>query len=165
MDHHALRGGGDGMSIDGRDRLLAKMAAIPAEVRKQMAAALNQGADEIVGLQKRLAPKRTGALAASIVATSGGSTPSYSTFKGKSAGGAGDPDLSVRISAGNAKVRYAHLVEFGTAPHINGGKFAGSQNPGARAQPFFFPAWRALKRKVKGRVTRATKAAVRSFTA
>lgn len=35
----------------------------------------------------------------------------------------------------------AHLVEFGTAPHKNGGKFKGSQHPGTAPQPFMRPAW------------------------
>ena len=37
--------------------------------------------------------------------------------------------------------RHGHLVEFGTAPHINGGVFAGTQHPGTAPQPFMRPAW------------------------
>jgi HK97 gp10 family phage protein len=37
--------------------------------------------------------------------------------------------------------RHGHLVEFGTSPHINGGKFAGTSHPGTRPQPFMRPAW------------------------
>jgi HK97 gp10 family phage protein len=37
----------------------------------------------------------------------------------------------------------AHLVEFGTAPHINAGKFAGTKHPGTAPQPFARPAWDA----------------------
>jgi HK97 gp10 family phage protein len=37
--------------------------------------------------------------------------------------------------------RHGHLVEFGTKPHINKGKFAGSQHPGTAPQPFMRPAW------------------------
>lgn len=40
---------------------------------------------------------------------------------------------------------HAHLVEFGTAPHINGGLFAGSQHPGTAPRPFARPAWDANK--------------------
>ncbi len=40
---------------------------------------------------------------------------------------------------------HAHLVEFGTAPHINGGKFAGSKHPGTAPQPFVRPAWDATQ--------------------
>lgn len=41
------------------------------------------------------------------------------------------------------RVYHAHLVEFDTAPHINGGKFAGTKHPGTKAQPFMRPAWDA----------------------
>ena len=40
---------------------------------------------------------------------------------------------------------HAHLVEFGTAPHIVGGKFAGARHPGTAPQPFARPAWDANK--------------------
>jgi HK97 gp10 family phage protein len=144
-----------------RERLLAKMAAIPAEIRKEIAKAVREGADEIVRVQKSLAPVRTGALRDSIVATQGAAAPAYSTFRGGQGGGESDPELSVTISAGNTKVRYAHLQEFGTAPHENGGIFAGSEHPGNSPSPFFFPGYRATRRRVKGRITRATKKAIK----
>jgi len=140
--------------LQGRQRLLAKMAALPTEVRSAIKQALAEGADEITDMQKRLAPVKTGDLRNSIVQTWGGARVRYSSLSATA--GAGDPDLTVRISAGNSKVRYAHLIEFGTAPHINGGKFAGSQHPGTKAQPFFYPPYRALRKRVKSRITRAT---------
>lgn len=140
--------------LEGRKRLLAKMAALPAEVRSAIKQALAEGADEITDMQKRLAPVKTGDLRNSIVQTWGGHRVRYSSLNATA--GAGDPDLTVRISAGNSKVRYAHLIEFGTAPHINGGKFVGSQHPGTKAQPFFYPPYRALRKRVKSRITRAT---------
>lgn len=36
---------------------------------------------------------------------------------------------------------YAHFVEFGTAPHINVGRFAGSHHPGTAPDPFMRPAF------------------------
>lgn len=149
--------------IQGRERLLKKMKALPGEVRSAIKQALAEGADEITDMQKRLAPvsatgshgNAPGALRDSIVQTWGGGKVRYSSLTGNS-GAAGDPDLSVRISAGNSKVRYAHMIEFGTAPHINAGKFAGTQHPGTAAQPFFFPVYRALRKRVKSRITRAT---------
>lgn len=36
---------------------------------------------------------------------------------------------------------YAHFVEFGTRPHINGGMFAGSEHPGTSPDPFMRPAF------------------------
>lgn len=37
--------------------------------------------------------------------------------------------------------RHGHLLEFGTAPHVNGGVFTGTQHPGTAPQPFVRPAW------------------------
>lgn len=148
------------MAVDGRDRLLKKLAALAPKTREAIGKAIRQGADEIVAAQKRLAPKRTGALAASIVATSGGAAPKYSQG-GRTSGQASDPELTVVISAGNAKVRYAHLVEFSTAPHENKGLYEGSDHPGTQAQPFFYPPYRAHRKRVKARITRATKKAAR----
>lgn len=37
--------------------------------------------------------------------------------------------------------RHGHLVEFGTAPHLNKGKFAGTRHPGTSPQPFMRPAF------------------------
>ena len=160
-----------GSRMANRERLLKKMAALPAQVRSALKQSLAQNADELVAMQKRLAPvlkeakkgRRAGALRDSIVQTWGGAAPRYSSLKGEA--GAGDPDLSVTISAGNDEVRYAHLVEFPTAPHINAGKFAGSQHPGTTAQPFFYPPYRALKRRMKSRMTRAAKKAARDLAA
>ena len=143
-----------------RDRLLAKMARLPPEVRSAIKQAIAQSADELTDAIKRLAPKKTGKLRDSVTQTWGGGKVAHASL---SAGaGKGDPDLTVTITAGNGAVRYAHLVEFGTAPHVNGGKFAGSEHPGAKAQPFFYPAYRAYKKRIKGRITRATTRAARS---
>jgi HK97 gp10 family phage protein len=146
--------------ISRRENLLKKLAALPPAVRSAVKQALAQGADEITDEMKRLAPRRTGKLRGSIAQTWGAGKVRYASLSG-AAGEAGDPDLSVRISAGNSGVRYAHLVEFGTAPHINGGRFAGTRHPGTAPQAFFFPAYRANKRRVKTRISRATTKAVK----
>lgn len=147
--------------VTGRDRLLAKMAAIPTEIRKEMAAALVGSAEEIAAFQRRLAPVKSGKLQRSISVNKGSRGPKYSQGSGMRADDKADPDLTVTITAGNSDVRYAHLVEFGTAPHENGGLYAGSQHPGAKAQPFFFPPYRALRRRAKGRASRATRTAIK----
>jgi HK97 gp10 family phage protein len=60
----------------------------------------------------------------------------------------GRHELAVIVQAGGPKAFYARWVEFGTVR--------------MRAQPFFFPAYRALRRRMKGRASRAsTKAAKR----
>lgn len=50
---------------------------------------------------------------------------------------------SYKLGAGG---RHGHLVEFGTAPHIVGGLFAGAQHPGTALQPFMRPAFDAEAR-------------------
>jgi hypothetical protein len=69
------------------------------------------------------------------------------------------PEGAFAVSAGNGKVRYAHLVEYGTKPHVNQGRFPGTQNPGARRQPFFWPAYRIVRKKMRARANKALKAA------
>ena len=147
--------------LEGRDRLLRKMRALPDEVRSAIRQALAEGADEITDMQKRLVPVKSGALRNSIGSTFGKYKPANSNVRGVQAGTSGDPDLTVTIHAGDAKAFYASFVEFGTAPHTNQGRFAGTQHPGSRAQPFFYPAYRALRRRVKSRITRATTKAAR----
>lgn len=148
--------------ISNRKRLLDKMAAMPGAVRSAIKQALAQGADEITGEMRRLAPKDSGALRDSITQTWGGGRQRYASLTG-GGGALGDPDLTVTISAGNSGVRYAHLVEFGTAPHLNGGLFAGSLHPGTAPKPFFYPAYRANRRRVKARISRATTRAVEAL--
>lgn len=48
--------------------------------------------------------------------------------------------------------RHGHLVEFGTAPHINKGQFAGTKHPGTAPQPFMRPAWDADQVKLLDRI-------------
>ena len=154
--------------IERREALLRKLSALPTQTRSAIRQALAEGADEIVGMQKRLVPVKTGKLRDSIKATFG-DKPAQSSA-GLAGGGkvAGDPDLTVWITAGGGAKStgwYARFVEFGTKPHVAGGKFAGAAHPGAKRQPFFFPAYRALRKRVRGRITRATTKAARAVAA
>jgi HK97 gp10 family phage protein len=166
--------------ILGADSLQKKLKRLPEETRTTIRQAIEQSASELVEMQKRLAPVKSGKLRDSIVATMGdGTTPKYAAFqkrgggKRRSSAVAGDPDLSVRVTAGNSGVRYAHLVEFGTEPHEirakrakalgKNGQFGTKvEHPGASAHPFFYPAYRALKKRVKSRISRATNKAARA---
>jgi HK97 gp10 family phage protein len=152
------------MKIQNLDRLKKKLAELPKVARQEMRKALDQSAAEIVDLQRRFAPVQSGDLRDSIDYTFGAFEAENSNVRGVSGGGGGvgDPDLTVTIHAGDAKAYYAAFVEFGTAPHVSGGKFAGSENPGTTAQPFFYPGFRLGKKKTKSRIARAaTKAARR----
>jgi HK97 gp10 family phage protein len=154
--------------IERREALLRKLKALPPQARSRMRQAIAEGADEIVAMQKRLVPVRTGKLRDSIKATFGAKPAGSSA--GLSAGGAvaGDPDLTVWITAGGGPREsgwYARFVEFGTAPHTAGGKFENARHPGTKAQPFFYPAYRALRRRTKARITRAITKSAREVAA
>lgn len=139
-----------------KDALLKKLGKLAPATFAALADANRQTADEMVDTARALVPKRTGRLAASIVATGpGGTPPAYSQGGGHQA----VPEGSYIVSAGNSKTRYAHLVEYGTAAHDNAGKFKGTHNPGTKARPFFWPAYRLIRRKMRSRATRAIRKA------
>jgi HK97 gp10 family phage protein len=139
----------------GREKVRRRFKALPDAVQAKVRDSLAKSAVEISRAQKRLAPVEDGDLRASLTwrwAT--GEKIKYAF--GSSAKGT----FGVLVTAGNTKVRYAHIVEFGSAPHKVGGIFKGAQHPGTSPQPFFFPAYRAARRRVRARNRRALKAAV-----
>lgn len=145
--------------IIGLDKLRRKLKAIPKAAKDEARKAVVQGAEEIAALQRNLAPVDDGDLKASIHVTKPGeTTPPYSQPGGSRTA---NPEQAI-VTAGNTKVRYAHLVEFGTAPHTNGGLFAGTQHPGTTEQGFFWPAYRALRKRVKSRITRNINKAIKA---
>lgn len=144
--------------IKGLDKLNRKLKAIPKEAEVAARKAVVKGATEIQNLQQNLVPYKSGKLHDSIVVTPpGGTTPPYSQPGGSRTAG----ENEAIITAGNTKVRYAHLVEYGTAPHENKGMFEGTEHPGTSAQPFFWPAYRALRKRVKSRITRTINKAIK----
>jgi len=147
------------MAVLGLTRLNRKLKAMPEAAKAEIAKAMEQSAKEIVALAKSLAPVDDGDLRDSIGWTWGAAPQGAVTLgKVKASGG----NLVITVYAGGGDAFYARFVEFGTAPHLNDGRFAGSEHPGTAAQPFFYPSWRAGRKRAKGRVTRAiTKAAKR----
>ncbi|EJW12736.1 phage protein, HK97, GP10 [Rhodovulum sp. PH10] len=151
--------------MQGRERLLAKMAAIPKAQRAAMRPVLEEAAREVTSMQRRLVPVRSGALLRSIGYTFGRYRAENANVRGVSAGGDADPNLSVTLHAGDAEAYYAAFVEFGTSAHTAGGKFKGAHHPGSMARPFFYPVFRALRRRIKARITRAMRKAAREAAA
>lgn len=149
-------------TMQGRDKLLKRLAAMPKGVRAATSAAMQQGADEITAMQKGATPVGTGALRNSVKNVKGSYQAANKNVRGFGGSVVGDPDLTINLVAGDEKAWYAALVEFGTAPHENKGRFAGTQNPGTRPQPYFYPPYRALRRRYKARVTRAMKKAIKT---
>lgn len=134
-----------------RERLRRKLFALAPEIKKGIHPALEKGAQEIVDLAIHLVPVDTGALRNSIDWTWGQAPKgAISGARGLRAGGLSDlkSDLLITVYAGNELAYYARWVEFGTSA-------------GQRAQPFFFPAYRALRKSVKNRIARAAVTAIR----
>ncbi|WP_421580091.1 HK97-gp10 family putative phage morphogenesis protein [Shinella sp. M31] len=145
-------------TLEGWQRLQRRLRAIPEAVRQQTQSALVAAANDIANTMKALAPEDDGDLKDSIEVTPGGqATPPHSQPGGATV----VPENAAMITAGNSKVRYAHLVEFGAAPHVAGGKFEGAQHPGAPAQPFFFPGYRITKKKAARKIKRAMTKAIK----
>lgn len=145
--------------VTGLAQLEAKLTKlIPEAAKKAVQKAVVDAGQDMAELAYSLAPTDDGDLRKSIEVTGpGGKTPPYSQPGGSRQAG----EFEAIVTAGNTKVRYAHLVEFGAAPHAAGGRFAGSQHPGAKAQPFFFPAYRATKKRMQSKISRAINKAVK----
>jgi HK97 gp10 family phage protein len=125
-------------------RLERRLEAIPKAVRAALKPALAASGNELAALMKQLAPEDEGDLKESIAVTlPGESTPAYSQPGGSRVVG----ELEVLVTVGNHAVRYPHLQEYGTAHH--------------EAQPFFWPAFRLLRKKLDSRIKRAVGKAVR----
>lgn len=153
--------------VEGISKLRRKLEEFPKSARFEIERALIKGANEMVRMAKGLAPTRTGALRDSIQWNFPENVPAYAAFVDRARFKRGPNDLSIVVTAGAAGtraeggVRYAHLVEFGTPPHLNRGLFPGTRHPGTSAQPFFFPAYRAVKSRTKRRVSRAISTAAK----
>jgi hypothetical protein len=136
--------------IEGLEALKRKFRAMPAAVRGEIAKSVPTSAAELVGMQKRLVPKgKTHALENSI------RYEMVTDFKALViAGGTSETKREVRKGSGEFTDETI-LVEFGTKAHKARGKFKGARIPAQPARPFFFPAYRALKRRLKGRISRS----------
>lgn len=153
-------------------RLRARLAKIPDIAREAAAAAMEEGAQEIVDAMKKAAPVQTGDLRDSIGWT-WGEVPAGSLVIDEIRSGKNKGDqyatMRIKIYAGSREAFYARFIEFGTAPHslelnasvdrassgsaINQRRQQSSkQHPGTPAQPFFFPTWKRERAKFRRRI-------------
>lgn len=125
------------MAFTNRDRLRRRMKAIPIEARKALKAQNATNAADLVAMQKGFAASSFADPSGKLQASIKHQDVSDSTR------------LTQRVSAGakDEKGRdYAAWVEFGTSKNA--------------AAPFFWPAYRLMKRRMKARMSRAVKKAV-----
>lgn len=132
-------------------RLRARLAKIPDIAREAAAAAMEEGAQEIVDAMKMAAPIESGDLRASIGWT-WGEVPagSFMIDEIRSGKNAGDQyaTLRIKIYAGNREAFYARFQEFGTRSQP--------------AQPFFFVTYKRLKAKFRRRIRSRIRAAIQA---
>jgi HK97 gp10 family phage protein len=134
----------------GRSRLRRKMTRnIPAKAKAAAKAAVVQGAREIAAFQRTLVPVEDGDLLRSIDVVEPGQVgpKGYPTREGQALVTAGGDATTKTVGGGKYDYDYALAQEFGTE--------------NIPAQPFFFPAWRALRQRARGRITRAINNAVK----
>jgi Bacteriophage HK97-gp10, putative tail-component len=120
------------MASNGLKETLAAMERVKRAGIEAAMKRLIQGAEDVAAMQKQLVPVDEGDLRDSITVTlPGQSTPAHSQPGGSRVAG----ENEVIVTAGSSDVRYPHLVEHGWSE--------------AKAQPYFFPPYRALAPKVK----------------
>lgn len=152
------------VQIAGMPRLLRKLKVLPDAARAEIRIAMGREADAVVAMMKRLVPVVSGALQKSIGWAWGNNIP-----KGAMAiATVGKGDMTITIYAGSRDkslgkddAYYIRFVEFGTAAHIAGGKFAGAEIPAIPAQPFFFVSWRAARKSVRAALRKASRDAAK----
>lgn len=120
---------------------------VPDAVRIAARDALEKGAQELVDMIRSLAPVEDGFLLASIGWTWG--DPPKGSIALDDIAPAEDPSMRIVVYAGSELAFYARWVEFGTSK--------------APAHPFFWPAYRAMRSRIKSRITRAINKAIRSL--
>jgi hypothetical protein len=146
--------------VQGLDRLNRKLKAFPKAVEAEISKAMEQSANEIVAMAKSLAQSdRT----RESIGWTWGEAPKGSIAIGGVVSNSGN--LKITIFAGGDAAFMARWEEFGTAPHINGGRFAGTQHPGTAARPFFYVSFRANRKRARGRITRAVNKAAKRIAA
>lgn len=147
------------MKVRGKDRLRLKLRRLlPEAVFEEEQKAANESAADMVMVAKNFVAVDTGGLRDSIAATKGGdTTPPYS----QPGGSMTVPNGAAMVTAGDTENRVAHLVEYGTAPHKNGGIFAGTEHPGTAPQPFFWPAYRIVRPRHQRRANKALRDAIK----
>lgn len=124
--------------------LKRRLAAIPKAVKEAAYVDTMKAAEDIANTMRRLAPVDSGDLKESIAVTGPGeTTPAHSQPGGSHV----VPENAVAITAGNSKVRYAHLVEWGSEQ--------------AEARSFFFSGYRLAKRKALARIRRGIRKAIK----
>lgn len=119
--------------ISGKERLQRKLSRLAPETRKELAGTLLAGARELIGDQQMLAPVDEGDLVSSIRMEPGRDELQIKVVAG------GTPGTRKEIRKGSGVYTDTALaMEFG--------------NQRVPAQPFFFPPWRAHRKRMRRKI-------------
>ena len=127
--------------VKGVSELNKALAAMPKRVENATRKAMEKGAQEMVDMAKRLVPVESGSLRDSINWT-WGEAPKGATVLAEST--PTERGLKITVYATDFKARW---LEFGTVK--------------MRAQPYFFPSWRTLRKRIKSRIVREQRKAIK----
>lgn len=137
------------MKIKGHKKFVKMLKNMPKHTKQPVLDALEQGANEVVGMAKSLVPVDTGDLKDSF------EIEHYQKTETASFG------IEWRVTDFKG-----HFVEYGVRggvkavrvkPKKGNSYWKKVEIPYQAPRPFFWPAYRTLKARVKGRVTRAMK--------
>lgn len=138
--------------LRGKKRFALKMNRLKPEVRKEIEGAQAANARDMANLVRKWAPVGDYA--------GGGALRDSTQAIGESDGAV----IRWKVVSGNEEAFYARFVEFGTAPSTIGQRVTNASgrkrkakrtHPGNAPQPYFFPAYRALRKRMRGRLSRA----------
>lgn len=132
--------------VEGLSELERRWGAIPGRIKKNVRYEMEQQAYKIIEEMYALAPQLTGDLAGSINFT-WGDAPAGTLTLG-TVGGNEYGSMRLTIYAGGSDAFYARFQEFGTVK--------------MPANPFFFPVWRARRKRTRGAITRAINKAIKA---
>lgn len=133
-------------------RLIAKLNKLPAAIKAEIRKPMEKGANDITAMQRQFAPVDTGALRDSINWVYG-EAPKGAITAGRKTDNSGPiNDLKITIFAGNEDAYYARWVEFGT-------------RSGIPAQPFFYSAFRFMRKRTAALIKRAAVKAIKTVAA
>lgn len=129
--------------LKGEAAFRRRLRAIPDKVRAEVVQAMEAGANQVVRDMKALAPKGASLALVNSIGWTWGEAPRGAVTVASMSGGRGYDTLRITIYAGGDAAFYARFHEFGTVK--------------MPANPFFFVSWRANRRGVRSRITRAVR--------
>ncbi|WP_319568965.1 HK97 gp10 family phage protein [Cohaesibacter marisflavi] len=135
----------------GKEKAFGKLKSLAPAIEKDLSPSLEKSADELAGLARRYAPKKSGDYARSIEADQikeDKQTPAWGLFA----------DFIWRF------------IEFGTKPGRYGARTSSGgrdrkvyrTHPGTAARPHIWPAYRIVQRRIKSRTSRTINKAIKT---